>query len=200
MPTDLAPAPERFNPAFAHARQAAFRLQQEHLQQQQPQQQQELQPPSSGAPPQGPPEQSEADARPSDELYYNGKINFYYLAKSLHRFQGQVSRYQKPTSHAVVFAAASLESVSDLLPLACQMAGRRLNEVHMVLLGRDDVSIEGIQRVNGIDDANCPVNWHGTFCEVSTHHHLPQGTHLFVLQMLGQTMHNGQQMPVWRER
>ncbi|GLA80524.1 hypothetical protein AtubIFM56815_001348 [Aspergillus tubingensis] len=164
MPTDLAPAPERFNPALAQARQAALRFQQEHLQQQSQQQGQqekeELQPPLSGAPPQGPPERNEADAKPSDELYYNGKINFYYLAKSLHRFQGQVSRYQKPTSHAVVFAAASLESVSDLLPLACQMAGRKLNEVHMVLLGRDDVSIEGIQRVNGIDDANCPVNWH----------------------------------------
>ncbi|GKZ18102.1 hypothetical protein AbraIFM66951_004670 [Aspergillus brasiliensis] len=158
MPTDLAPAPERFNPALAQARQAAFRLQQEHLQQQS--QQQELQPLSSGAPPQGPPERTEADAEPSDEVYYNGKINFYYLAKSLHRFQGSVSRYQKPTSHAVVFAAASLESVSDILPLACQMAGRKVNEVHLVLLGRDDVSIEGIQRVNGIDDANCPVNWH----------------------------------------
>ncbi|PYI11166.1 hypothetical protein BO78DRAFT_359717 [Aspergillus sclerotiicarbonarius CBS 121057] len=144
MPTDLAPAPERFNPAFAQARQAALQLQQ-----------QQLQSPPLAHTPQGPPDRDESDTESTDELYYDGKINFYSLAQSLHRFQGQSSRY-----HVVIFAAASLKSVSDLLPLACQMANRKFNEVHFVLMGREDVSIEGIQRVNGLDDASCPVNWH----------------------------------------
>ncbi|OOF97451.1 hypothetical protein ASPCADRAFT_44749 [Aspergillus carbonarius ITEM 5010] len=148
MPTDLPPAPERFNPAFAQARQAALQLQQQ------------LQSPSLTDTKQGPPDRDDSDTASKNEHYYDGKINFYSLAKSLHRFQGQSSRYKKPTNHVVMFAAASLRSVSDLLPLACQMANRRVNEVHFVLMGRDDVSIEGIQRVNGLDDASCPVNWH----------------------------------------
>jgi mannose-6-phosphate isomerase-like protein (cupin superfamily) len=43
------------------------------------------------------------------------------------------------------------------------MAHHRVNEVHLVLMGRDDVSIEGIQRVNGIEDGDCPIHWHGMF-------------------------------------
>ncbi|RAL00927.1 uncharacterized protein BO80DRAFT_425322 [Aspergillus ibericus CBS 121593] len=148
MPTDLPPAPERFNPAFAQARQAALQLQQ----------QQQL--PSLADTQQGPPDRVKSNTELNNDHYYDGKINFYSLAKSLHRFQGQSSRYGKPTNHVVIFAAASLKSVSDLLPLACQMATRKVNEVHFVLMGREDVSIEGIQRVNGLDDASCPVNWH----------------------------------------
>ena len=186
MPTDLPPAPERFNPAFAQARQAALQLQQQ------------LQSPSLTDTKQGPPDRDDSDTASKNEHYYDGKINFYSLAKSLHRFQGQSSRYKKPTNHVVMFAAASLRSVSDLLPLACQMANRRVNEVHFVLMGRDDVSIEGIQRVNGLDDASCPVNWHGTFQKCRFF--LDQDTHRYLLQTLDQTMLNGQRILVWRER
>ncbi|PYH96280.1 hypothetical protein BO71DRAFT_482156 [Aspergillus ellipticus CBS 707.79] len=157
MPTDLRPAPERFNPALTPARQAVMQLLQEH--QQQERQQQQLQPPPPISPT-GPPERDENDPGSKNEFYYDGRISFFALARSLHQFQRQPSRYERAQSRAVVFAGASLNSVSDLLPLACQMASRRVNEVHFVLMGRDDVSIEGIQRVNGIDDAECPVNWH----------------------------------------
>ncbi|KAL4919755.1 armadillo-type protein [Aspergillus aurantiobrunneus] len=66
----------------------------------------------------------------------------------------------KSSSSATVFAAATLDSVSDLIPLACRMASQKLDTVHFVLMGRDNVSIEGIQRVNGLDRVDCPVNWH----------------------------------------
>jgi hypothetical protein len=61
-----------------------------------------------------------------------------------------------------MFAAASLHSVSDMVPLACKMAAKRLNHVHFVLMGKEDVSIEGIKQVNGISDPECPMTWHGT--------------------------------------
>ena len=65
--------------------------------------------------------------------------------------------------HAVVFAASSLRGVSDLLPLVCGMANRTINNVHFVLMGRNDLSIEGIQYVNRVRDGDCPIHWHGTF-------------------------------------
>jgi hypothetical protein len=42
------------------------------------------------------------------------------------------------------------------------MAAKRLNHVHFVLMGKEDVSIEGIKQVNGISDPECPMTWHGT--------------------------------------
>jgi hypothetical protein len=91
------------------------------------------------------------------EEAYNGRINFYELAHSLPRYKYS----QKAASRAIVFAASSLRSVSDLLPLACRMAGEQLNYVHFTLMGKDDVSIEGIKEVNGIRDSECPMAWHG---------------------------------------
>ncbi|KAL4872664.1 hypothetical protein BDV12DRAFT_182999 [Aspergillus spectabilis] len=102
------------------------------------------------------PPRDEYDTRNNDDLYYKGELKFYNLGRTLNLFE----RRGKNPSKAAVFAAASLESVSDLLPLACRMANQKLNEVHFVLMGRDDVSPEGIQRVNGVDKASCPVYWH----------------------------------------
>jgi hypothetical protein len=56
-----------------------------------------------------------------------------------------------------------LRSISDLIPLACEMARQTANEVHFALMGRHNVSIEGIQYVNGISVADCPMYWHGVF-------------------------------------
>ncbi|KAL4784933.1 armadillo-type protein [Aspergillus varians] len=97
------------------------------------------------------------DTGNEDGLYYEGEIQFYNLGRTLKLFPG---RGGKSISTATVFAAASLGSVSDLLPLACRTANQKLDTVHFVLMGRDDVSIEGIQRVHGLDSVNCPVHWH----------------------------------------
>jgi hypothetical protein len=88
---------------------------------------------------------------------YNGMIKFSELADSLPRHKYS----RKSASHAVVFAASSLHSVSDLLPLACRMAGQRLNYVHFTLMGKEEVSIEGIKEVNRVRDSECPMTWHG---------------------------------------
>ncbi|KAI9928297.1 hypothetical protein ASPWEDRAFT_26623 [Aspergillus wentii DTO 134E9] len=144
MPTDLVPAAERYNPAIAQARQKGRTPTQ-----------------SPVVPQQGPPPRDK-DTKGGDTegLYYDGPITFYALGKTLQRFKQPPNRHGTFANNAVVFAGSSLRSVSDLLPLACDMAGRKLNHIHFVLMGRDDVSVEGIQQVNGISDADCPINWH----------------------------------------
>ncbi|OKP10571.1 hypothetical protein PENSUB_3874 [Penicillium subrubescens] len=144
MPTGLTPAAERYNPKIAA------------LKHQNPRP-----PPGSVQSPTAPkvqvPPKAEINHKESDEQpLYDGKIHFYELAQSLPRKQ----RPATLASEAVMFAAASLHSVSDMLPLACGMAVKRLNHVHFVLMGKEDVSIEGIKQVNGIRDPECPITWH----------------------------------------
>ncbi|KGO77641.1 hypothetical protein PITC_074670 [Penicillium italicum] len=148
MPTDLAPAVDRFDPAIAKLRQESLaRLG------------------GSDKPPAVPkPETLLPDDLPPVEVSesnlkeesYDGMVKFYELAHSLPRYKYS----QKVTSRAVVFAASSLHSVSDLLPLACRMASQRLNSVHFTLMGKEEVSIEGIKEVNSIRDIECPMTWH----------------------------------------
>ncbi|KAE8165337.1 hypothetical protein BDV40DRAFT_258625 [Aspergillus tamarii] len=145
MPTDLSPAPERFSPSLAETRQRAGMPWSPPA-------------PSPAIPQRGPPPRDEF--APEGNLYHEGSIHFHSLGKTLYRFRRLPGAHALPTSRAVVFAGASLKSISDLLPLACKMANQRANEVHLVLMGRDDVSIEGIQHVNGIDDSDCPLYWH----------------------------------------
>ena len=149
MPTDLKPAPDRLNPAIAKLREESIaRL--------------------SGSA--NSPTIPKLDTVPLDNLSpvkgsesnrkeeaYDGIIQYHELTRSLPRYKYS----QKTSSRAVVFAASSLRSVSDLLPLACRMAGQRLNYVHFTLMGKEEVSIEGIKEVNRIRDSECPMTWHG---------------------------------------
>ncbi|KAJ5932291.1 hypothetical protein N7516_006780 [Penicillium verrucosum] len=149
MPTDLKPAADRFDPTIA-------KLREENL----------AKLSGSDKPPAvlpkpdtlAPDNLSPAkvlESNRKDEAY-DGMIKFYELTHSLPRYKYS----QKGSSHAVVFAASSLRSVSDLLPLACRMAGERLNYVHFTLMGKEEVSIEGIKEVNRIRDSECPMTWH----------------------------------------
>lgn len=150
MPTDLTPAPERYNPELARARQKG---------------QTPPSNPSPGVPPQDAPPRDETVKdidKNKDGDYYDGDISLSHLMASL-------GRLPKPGpegplfSRAVVFAGSNLASISDLIPLACQMAVRKKNIVHFVIMGRDEVSIEGIRQVNAVNNDNCPVLWHGMF-------------------------------------
>ena len=146
MPTDLTPARERYKYGVAQSR---------------PKNLQSPSPISAPAvvPQNVPPPRDESMAVNRDDLYYDGNVIFNALGESLLRFREPSNRYL--VRHPVVFAASSLESVSDLLPLACGMADRTKSNVHFVLMGRNDVSIEGILHVNGIHDGECPIHWHG---------------------------------------
>ncbi|KAL5362378.1 hypothetical protein BJX96DRAFT_166620 [Aspergillus floccosus] len=144
MPTDLTPVRER--PVFAQSQQI-------------PPTQWSRPAPSPVIPDRTPPSRDESTADKKENFYYEGEVKFYGLAASLKLFQ-KLGSHRGTPSRDVVVAGASLESISDLLPLACRMATQKMNEVHFVLMGRDDVSIEGLQRVNGISNEDCPINWH----------------------------------------
>lgn len=184
MPTDVPPAVERFNPEFARARQGSGKS---------------LPPamPSPVTPANGPPPRPDSQTDIKEDFYYEGEIRFKSLARTLQRFWKPPSRDGTSTSRAVVFAGSNLRSVSDLLPLACRMATQKINEVHFVLMGRDDVSIEGIQRVNGIKEDDCPIVWHGVFTLDPIHQ--PGGLTFLSLQIVDLTMLNGLPRLAWRE-
>ena len=93
-----------------------------------------------------------------DEHYHDGPIKFYKLAASLHAATGLGG--QKESNKNVLFAASSLKSVSELLPLACEMARWERNDVHLALMGRDDLNIQEIQKLNGATKEDCNINWH----------------------------------------
>lgn len=112
-----------------------------------------------------PAEKPKRPATPSEaeEHYHDGPIKFYKLALSLHsvaRLGGQHD-YNKN----VLFAASSLKSASEIIPLACEMARWERNDVHFAIMGRDDMEIQEIKSLNGAVD-DCNVHWHGKRCNL----------------------------------
>jgi len=108
----------------------------------------------TGKPPRNAVQQEEAGKH-----YFSGPIKFYKLATSLHAIVYTMGFRQ--INRNVVFAASSLKSASVMIPMACEMARWRRNNVHFVVLGRDDIPVHGIKEVNGVT-ADCDVYWHGT--------------------------------------
>ena len=99
----------------------------------------------------------------AEEHYHDGPIKFYKLASSLHA----VARLggQHESNKNVLFAASSLKSASEILPLACEMARWERNDVHFAIMGRDDMEIQEIKSLNGAVD-DCNVHWHGKKCDL----------------------------------
>jgi hypothetical protein len=144
MPTDLAPAVERYNPAMAKLRQETLSK-------------------STGSdhsptiPRKGQVSQVPVSRPEQKEEGYDGDVMFPELERSFPRY-----KYSgKTSSHVVLFAASSLRSVSDLVPLACRMADQPFNYVHFILMGKETIPIQDIKEVNGIRDKECPLTWHG---------------------------------------
>jgi hypothetical protein len=94
----------------------------------------------------------------ADSASYNGAVVFQKLLPSLQaiRNTGGTSALNKN----VLFAAASLKSVSLLLPMACQMGGELKNYVHFALTGGSGIGMDELRAVNGIDES-CQVIFHG---------------------------------------
>ena len=94
----------------------------------------------------------------AEEHYHDGPIKFYKLAASLH----SVARLggQHDSNKNVLFAASSLKSASEIIPLACEMARWERNDVHFAIMGREDMEIQEIKSLNGAVD-DCNVHWHG---------------------------------------
>ena len=97
----------------------------------------------------------------AEEHFHDGPIKFYLLASSLH----SVARLggQHDSNKNVLFAASNLKSASEIIPLACEMARWDRNDVHFAVMGRDDMEIAEIKKLNGAEE-DCNVHWHGKDC------------------------------------
>ena len=98
------------------------------------------------------------DQLPSEKQYYNGQPIFYSLAASLHGI-AKTMGYREHNKN-VLFAAASLQSVSRLIPMACEMSRWNRNVVHFAVMGRDELPLDDIRMVNGVG-TDCDIFWHG---------------------------------------
>ncbi|KAK8250099.1 hypothetical protein IWZ00DRAFT_294092 [Phyllosticta capitalensis] len=115
--------------------------------------------PSRASPPEGPPPRDpENDDTDQASHIYSGKIRFYDLADSLHKITSTNGLREK--NRNALFAASNLQSVSALLPMACEMAKWNRNFVHFAVMGRYDIGLGDILEVNGIDRDGCAVIWH----------------------------------------
>ena len=73
------------------------------------------------------------------------------------KFGGQLEHNKN-----VLFAASSLQSVSQVVPLACEMARWERNDVHLAIMGRDEMEIADLAEVSGAVE-DCNIHWHGEY-------------------------------------
>ena len=88
---------------------------------------------------------------------FDGPIRFPELAATLRRISA--TRGGSVKNQNVLFAAASLRSLSTLLPMACEMAEERENYVHFAFMGSKSHSVRELLKINGIDKT-CPIIMH----------------------------------------
>lgn len=89
---------------------------------------------------------------------FAGPIRFYRLAESLHG--ASRTRGNLQVNRNVLFAISSLKSASTLLPMICEMSQWKRNWVHAAFLGREDIPLDDILEINGVDKAKCLAIWH----------------------------------------
>ncbi|KAF3924015.1 hypothetical protein ABW21_db0205030 [Orbilia brochopaga] len=78
---------------------------------------------------------------------YDGPIRFVHLYETLSRVQQFHFRLRNPH---VVFIAANMNTASILAGLACEMSAAKRNVVHLVLAGRNEISVEFFKKANGM--------------------------------------------------
>src|ERR1700761_6920935 len=97
-------------------------------------------------------------SKDATDHYYEGQIKFYALPPTIHSIN-RMDGFQSKNRN-VLFAAANLRSVAALIPSACAMAKQANSNVHMAFMGRDELPVEEILRVNGVDKRSCQVYFH----------------------------------------
>ncbi|KAI8963882.1 hypothetical protein F5Y11DRAFT_346132 [Daldinia sp. FL1419] len=102
------------------------------------------------------------------ERNFNGPFKFLELAQTLHAIGG--TRGTMAINRNVLFATSSLKSAATLLPIACQMGTELQNYVHFALMGRSEIDIRDLRKINGIDDS-CHIIFHDArpdYAQIST--------------------------------
>ncbi|KAF2024569.1 hypothetical protein EK21DRAFT_104588 [Setomelanomma holmii] len=90
---------------------------------------------------------------------FDGHIRFYRLARTLRKSASQTNGYEK-TNRNILFALSSLKSGSTLIPMICEMAKWSRSHVHVAFFGREDIPLEDLLEINGVDKEKCPALWH----------------------------------------
>jgi hypothetical protein len=90
---------------------------------------------------------------------YDGQIRFFRLASSLRSSASATGGYEKKNRN-ILFAMSSLKSASTLLPMVCEMSQWNRNHVHAAFMGREDIPVDDLLEINGIDKVKCPAVWH----------------------------------------
>ena len=68
---------------------------------------------------------------------------------------------------------SNLKSVSTLLPMVCEMSQWNRNHVHAAFLGREDIPLDDLLEINGIDKVKCPATWHDARPDYTEYVHSP---------------------------
>ncbi|KAK6434196.1 hypothetical protein LTR95_009625 [Oleoguttula sp. CCFEE 5521] len=116
----------------------------------------------TGAPPRGTEDEEDEERK---KQYYNGPIKFFRLATSLHAISRTMG--MRAVNRNVLFAAASLRSVANLMPMACEMARWDRNYVHLALMGRETMSLDEVLEINGVSKEGCQVTFHDARADYS---------------------------------
>ncbi|KAF1919514.1 hypothetical protein BDU57DRAFT_143804 [Ampelomyces quisqualis] len=90
---------------------------------------------------------------------FDGRIRFYHLTKSLRQSATYTNGYDD-TNRNVLFAMSSLSSAATLLPMVCEMAMWNRNYVHAAIMGREDIPLDELLEINGVNKGSCPAIWH----------------------------------------
>lgn len=90
---------------------------------------------------------------------FDGQIRFYRLARTLRKAVHNTNGYEK-TNRNVLFAMSSSKSASNLIPMICEMSKWSRNHVHAGFFGREDIPLEVLLEINGVDKDKCPAIWH----------------------------------------
>ncbi|KAH9881785.1 hypothetical protein J1614_000956 [Plenodomus biglobosus] len=90
---------------------------------------------------------------------YGGQIRFFRLARTLRPAASRTSGYEQKNRN-VLFAVSSLQSAATLLPMICEMSTWSRTHVHAAFMGREDMRLEDLLEINGIDEEKCSAAWH----------------------------------------
>ena len=89
---------------------------------------------------------------------YDGIAKLYRLAPTLTNLLRMRTTSQQ--NRHVLFMASNMKSAAVLIPMACEMARWQRSNVHFAVVGRNDLSMSDLLKVNGIGE-ECEVSWHG---------------------------------------
>ncbi|KAI1481597.1 hypothetical protein F4774DRAFT_37149 [Daldinia eschscholtzii] len=91
------------------------------------------------------------------ERNFNGPVRFLELGQTLQAIGG--TRGTMMINRNILFATSSLKSAATLLPIACQMGIELQNYVHFALMGRSEITLRDLRKINGIDES-CHIIFH----------------------------------------